>query len=373
MTSRPQVGAAQAMQFVRSKTWANIWRVERKGDGFVLRFSDHDRRLVHEGETYEPLSVIAASAERRDAGMRPSNVELSGFFAEDAIQIPDVLVGRYRGAKVRHRIIDFRRPWLVFYDATRRVTQIEDDGGKWLATLDGYSHQLQQQIGGRFGGVFKTVCGYTLGDRSTCRALFGTNIVNAAIFGGTATATTHNTLSDTGQSWGPDALIGLSIVLRAGTGQNQVRIIKANTTTQVTVDRYWDPIPDTTSVYRIGEGCEVSVVVDPYVRVQFDGTDLPGSFADDWFRDGELRWTVGDNDGTVSVIESYRQSTREVLLRFPTPFEMQVGDRAVVVVGCDGLKPTCQTKFANVLNFGGSPYEPGAGEVMDPPTSTSGA
>lgn len=54
------------------------------------------------------------------------------------------------------------------------------------------------------------------------------------------------------------------------------------------------------------------------------------------------------------------------MLLTPTPFDIVLGDRAIVLVGCDGLIGTCRDKFNNVVNFGGDPYAPSAQQLVEP-------
>lgn len=69
---------------------------------------------------------------------------------------------------------------------------------------------------------------------------------------GTVTAATITTLTDSTASFSD--LEGVPIVIIAGTGKGQQRIVASNTGTEITVVQPWDAneTPDTTSVYQIG-------------------------------------------------------------------------------------------------------------------------
>jgi len=58
-----------------------------------------------------------------------------------------------------------------------------------------------------------------------------------------------NTLTDTTANWLPGDLQTRQIVISAGTGAGQNRIVTGNTATQLTVSQPWDIAPDSTSVY----------------------------------------------------------------------------------------------------------------------------
>ena len=110
-------------------------------------------------------------------------------------------------------------------------------------------------------------------------------------------------------------------------------------------------------------------VVDPYLKVQWTtGSFGPPSAAqvDGYYRDGSIVWKTGDNVGQVSPIVNFTWSTRECELLIPTLRPIQAGDTAEVKPGCNGLYETCETKFSNQANFGGSDLEPTAGRIREP-------
>jgi len=68
---------------------------------------------------------------------------------------------------------------------------------------------------------------------------------------GTATAGSTTTLTDSGKAFTVDALKMRHIYIHTGTGAGQVRVVKSNTATVVSVYYPWDTNPDATSQYRI--------------------------------------------------------------------------------------------------------------------------
>lgn len=80
---------------------------------------------------------------------------------------------------------------------------------------------------------------------------------------GTSTGSnTSTTLKDTGQSWDTDEFAGLNIVVTAGTGAGQHRIISTNTSDTLTVSEAWTATPDTTSEYSIEGGDTIDINKD---------------------------------------------------------------------------------------------------------------
>jgi uncharacterized phage protein (TIGR02218 family) len=49
------------------------------------------------------------------------------------------------------------------------------------------------------------------------------------------------------------------------------------------------------------------------------------------------------------------------------------GDAFSIIAGCDKSPSTCQTKFANILNFRGFPHMPGNDRVIAYPSSLAPA
>lgn len=91
--------------------------------------------------------------------------------------------------------------------------------------------------------------------------------------GGTATGGTATTLTDTGASFTPDALIGKAVMIVAGTGKGQVEDITDNDATSITVAAF-SPTPDTTSQYVIVESAALIEGTDYSVDATY-GTIKP--------------------------------------------------------------------------------------------------
>ena len=55
-TVADSAGCLQSLRLLRTKHMAALFRLQRQ-DGFVLRFTDHDRPLTFDGELYEPVNL----------------------------------------------------------------------------------------------------------------------------------------------------------------------------------------------------------------------------------------------------------------------------------------------------------------------------
>jgi len=94
---------------------------------------------------------------------------------------------------------------------------------------------------------------------------------NAAVSSGTSTGSnTENTLADTGKAWTINAYINGAVQITAGTGQGQVRTIRINSATSLTIYDSWATIPDATSQYSIYEG---KALKNKFVNLRAEGLD----------------------------------------------------------------------------------------------------
>lgn len=74
----------------------------------------------------------------------------------------------------------------------------------------------------------------------------------SALDTGTSTGTNSDiTLNDTGKAWTSAAFVNGAVQITGGTGSGQVRTIRTNTGTRLTLNEPWSMVPDATSQYSI--------------------------------------------------------------------------------------------------------------------------
>lgn len=89
--------------------------------------------------------------------------------------------------------------------------------------------------------------------------------------------------------------------------------------------------------------------------------------AADWFGEGYIRFTTGNNIGVEFRVRSYA-ANGTFTLALPVFSNVQIGDEYVAVVGCrHRFEEDCVTKFDNELNFGGQPHRKGFNGVIQIP------
>jgi len=98
--------------------------------------------------------------------------------------------------------------------------------------------------------------------------------------------------------------------------------------------------------------------------------DASRSDATGQFNYGNLTWTSGANSGLGMEVKNWDLPSQTFTLWLPMPHAIQIGDAYSVYPGCDKRFTTCQSKFSNAVNFGGFPYVPGVGNILQYPSGS---
>lgn len=88
--------------------------------------------------------------------------------------------------------------------------------------------------------------------------------------------------------------------------------------------------------------------------------------AEGWFALGTLHWLTGANTGRKAEVLSHGITGADVritLLEAPVR-PVEIGNTFDIFAGCDKRFETCQTKFANAVNFRGFPHIPGQDTII---------
>jgi len=97
----------------------------------------------------------------------------------------------------------------------------------------------------------------------------------------------------------------------------------------------------------------------------FSVSGLSG-FAEDWFALGTLSWLTGANIGRKAEVLGHGQTGADVMITLlEAPVRpINIGDNFDIFAGCDKRFETCQSKFANAVNFRGFPHIPGQDTIV---------
>jgi uncharacterized phage protein (TIGR02218 family) len=256
-------------------------RIERR-DGQVVCLTTHDAELLVDGEAYEPMAGVDATAVRQEAGAGVDNLDVAGLIQSERISESDLLAGRYDGATVRLFVVDWQQPGLAPLKLLKgQFGNITVQDGRYVAEIRSLAQRLGQQIGDLVS--------------PTCRV----------------------------KSLG-DVQCGVNL-----------------------------------AAYR---ATRVVVAVTSRSDITFGG-DLNTS---GWYSYGRVQMTSGANAGIAREVRAHTQSSGQARLQLQEalPFDVAVGDTAVLEAGCDRRLETCRDKFGNAARFRGEPHVPGTETLL---------
>lgn len=144
-------------------TIALTWRVERR-DGVAIGLTSHDRDLAIDGFAYRAAPGMTPSAVKRSADLDADTMEVSGAIGGAAIGARDLLAGRWDGARVVVRAIDWATGAVVAELGEGRIGRIETRDGVFSAELAGIAQALDRPA----AEATAPECRAELGDRR-CR------------------------------------------------------------------------------------------------------------------------------------------------------------------------------------------------------------
>ncbi len=144
-------------------TVCRAWTVVRR-DGRVLGFTDHDTDLTVDGIVHSAAAGLTARSIQSGSGMSVDNSEVVGVLNDASISEDDIAAGRFDGAKVWLRLVNWTDPevWFEVFQGT--IGEIVRNGAEFTAELRGISEPLNQAM----GLSYSRGCSAVLGD-SRCK------------------------------------------------------------------------------------------------------------------------------------------------------------------------------------------------------------
>jgi len=363
-------GAKQSLRLLRTKHMATIFRITR-GDGGFLLLTDHDRPITFNEELYLPLTLSSISSETRESGVKNGTQVAKGIIDGVVIKARDLQGHQYRGAVVKHKLIDWRNPLHVFYAETKRIRQIYWDGSQWSAIIEGIVATIQQPTGGRFGGTFSTTCPYRLGDASTCKADISLDTITTAVVQLVVSA--RNTVQFTTASWPgiyednyyKEGELQWVSGANAGLICQIIRYVHSTREVEILVPASFDMAVGDVAIVRPGcDGIRGTCEAKFRQSVAFSGTTTSvgttttiicatlSATLTSSILDG-LNYYVMQTSGTMAGVERLIVSNTTTQLTVTPPLTASSPIGAAFVI-----------RRSNIVNFGGSPYDPDAGRVL---------
>jgi uncharacterized phage protein (TIGR02218 family) len=101
-----------------------------------------------------------------------------------------------------------------------------------------------------------------------------------------------------------------------------------------------------------------------------DFTDSALAGATDYYTEGILTWTAGNNIGLSQKVKAFTAGG-VIKLTLPMVLTVQVGDTFSIIAGCrKRMEEDCSTKFSNQLNFQGEPHRPTTDDLTKNPATS---
>lgn len=138
--------ALQAHLNTGATTLARAWIVRRQ-DGWVMGFTDHDRRLVVDGVVCEPSSGMDPSAIHASTGLSVDNSAASGALSSAGITDLDIETGKFDGAEVWHWLVNWANPAQSLLQFRGTMGEIRRGEGAFEVELRGLAEVLNRPVG----------------------------------------------------------------------------------------------------------------------------------------------------------------------------------------------------------------------------------
>lgn len=331
-------------------TIATGWKIQRT-DGQVYRFCGSTRAVTLDlgdgfgPQLFSPAEGYGRSAIQQDAGGTVSNMNILGIL--DNIQLDEL--------ELRRGLFDYARVWLFFYNwadpSQGFLRMLRGEFGEVITSPQGYFsvelRDLTQALTRELGEAYSRDCKADLGDRR-CRVALAPPAM--------ARSTAYAVGSYASLAAYPETIW---LVLTGGVSaasEPSWDTTPGNNTSDGTV--VWQANPAWT---RQGT---VTAVDEPRRIFRVDSLTPNTSYPDGWFQYGKVRWLTGNNAGRAMEIRGYFADNgvvieQQIELFDDLPFDIQIGDEALIEPGCDKRFVTCEFKFANWLNYVGEKDVPG--------------
>jgi uncharacterized phage protein (TIGR02218 family) len=136
----------QARLDTGATTMCRCWLVVRR-DGVRFGFTDHDRDLVVDGDTFRAGSGLDASVLEASTGLSVDNGQAVGALSDVGLTEADIMAGRFDGAEVWQWMVDWSSPELKVLLFRGFLGEIRRGTGAFEAELRGISEVLNQPLG----------------------------------------------------------------------------------------------------------------------------------------------------------------------------------------------------------------------------------
>lgn len=338
---------------------ATLWQITRT-DGQEFFFTDHDTPIDYDGNTYSANAGYTRTNIESKVGLAVDNLDVIGFLDSNSIAETELRAGLFDHAEVRIALINWNDTSQGIVRLRRgRLGEVSysEVTGSFQAELRSLTQLMAQQL----IEVYQPECRADLGD-TRCKVAIAPSLVE------------RDTAYTVGDAVRVATRSGASAPFITEDYENRVYRCTTAGTTATTAPTYDTAVGNTTTdgtaVFEAEEAftraATVTAVTD---QRDFTVSVTESRAVNNWFKYGGAKFDTGENAGVLQEVKSWDQSSGQLVLFMPMPFQVQVGDKLGVYAGCDKQRDTCTSKFANILNFRGEPDVPGQDEYMRFPSA----
>lgn len=342
-----------------------LWTITRV-DGWIRRYTDHNRRIKFRGDWFYPMNGMDASASRRETTFKGQNFETIGVISDSDITAEDLVNDKFKSARIQQWIVDWKYPFHGYFNYSSFILRDHDhDSLLWQAQVEGPVSKLNQTI----GHTYSDDCRHSYGglgcnrilDTDSAASQTITHYNSAGVVTGSVSVNGHPqlVLNAFNQPLGPTPyrnrwmrVDGVRVATPPGSEENTNTSFYLNTA-------------DIASDYESNDPALVSAGSVDLWDLQTEGG---------WFSMGQLIFTSGNLESTeLREINFYEQpfgsAYIKVTMRVPLPEIPAVGDTLDIIAGCNRSWTHCRAKNAQVYFFGGFLFIPGPDSIFQRPGS----
>lgn len=214
-----------------NSTMCYCWRVKR-ADGTTQGFTEHDRNLTFNGQTYLARAGFTSSQLSQKLGLSVDNLDIQGGLNDDTISEDDLASGLYDNAEVEIW-------WVNWQDTNQRILQSKGFFGEVVRGRTGFEvefRSLSQKLQQKNGRIYTK---YDDGSKTNQNLAASNYTGTGTIVSGTGRKFIVSGLSAYSSRWFDSGLLTFTSGANNG-AEYEVKVFN-NTDTEQTVEMWFVP------------------------------------------------------------------------------------------------------------------------------------
>ena len=138
-------------RFQGATTLCHCWKLQSRDSSQTLYATDHDHKVIFQGETWLPGLALEASGFRKTLSLSPEPLDIRGALIAEGLNEEDLRAGIWDGALVVVYRVDWTAPEHGIWLWSGRLTEIEASGDGFRVGLASLKSDLERTSGRVFG------------------------------------------------------------------------------------------------------------------------------------------------------------------------------------------------------------------------------